>query len=176
MTATTRRFHGWWIVFVAGVGLFMGYGPIVTFTFGVFLKPLTEEFGWSRGQISLAFSFSLLVMSFTFPLVGRLVDRFGARKVIVPSVLFFGIGLMSLSLLSANLWHLYAVYVLLGLVGGGTAPIPYSNVIAHWFDKKRGLALGLAMVGLGLGTFVMPSLAQMLMTSQGWRQAYIFIG
>src|SRR5215510_14212224 len=100
MTGNTRPFHGWWIVFVAGIGLFMGYGPIVSFTFGVFLKPLNGEFGWSRGQISLAFSLSLLVMSFAFPVVGRLVDRFGARKVIVPSVLFFGFGLISLPFLS----------------------------------------------------------------------------
>ena len=168
--------YGWWIVFVAAVGLSMGYGPIVTFTFGVFFKLLNQEFGWSRGDISQAFSISLFVMSLVFPLVGRLVDRFGARKVIIPSILLFGLGLMSLSLLSANIWQLYAVYILLGLVGGGTAPVPYSNVLSHWFDKRRGLALGVAMVGLGLGAFIMPSLAQMLIASQGWRQAYIVFG
>jgi len=168
--------YGWWIVFVAAVGLSMGYGPIVTFTFGVFFKLLNQEFGWSRGDISQAFSISLFVMSLVFPFVGRLVDRFGARKVIIPSILLFGLGLMSLSLLSANIWQLYAVYILLGLVGGGTAPVPYSNVLSHWFDKRRGLALGVAMVGLGLGAFVMPSLAQMLIVSQGWRQAYIVFG
>jgi len=168
--------YGWWIVFVAAVGLSMGYGPIVTFTFGVFFKLLNQEFGWSRGDISQAFSISLFVMSLVFPFVGRLVDRFGARKVIIPSILLFGLGLMSLSLLSANIWQLYAVYILLGLVGGGTAPVPYSNVLLHWFDKRRGLALGVAMVGLGLGAFVMPSLAQMLIVSQGWRQAYLVFG
>ena len=168
--------YGWWIVFVAAVGLSMGYGPIVTFTFGVFFKLLNQEFGWSRGDISQAFSLSLFVMSLVFPFVGRLVDRFGARRVIIPSILLFGLGLMSLSLLSANIWQLYAVYILLGLVGGGTAPVPYSNVLSHWFDKRRGLALGVAMVGLGLGAFVMPSLAQMLIVSQGWRQAYIVFG
>ena len=168
--------YGWWIVFVAAVGLFMGYGPIVTFTFGVFLRLLTQEFGWSRGDISQAFSLSLFVMSIAFPFIGRLVDRFGARKVILPSMLFFGLGLMSLSLLSANLWHLYAVYMLLGLVGGGTAPVPYSNVLSHWFDKRRGLALGVAMIGLGLGAFVMPSLAQTLLVLVGWRHAYVVIG
>jgi MFS family permease len=169
-------FHGWWIVFVAGIGLFMGYGPIVTFTFGVFLKRLIQEFGWSRGQISQAFSLSLLVMSFCFPIVGRCVDRFGARRVILPSVLLFGLGLMSLALLTPNLWHLYAVYLGLGIVGGGTAPVPYSNVISHWFDKRRGLALGVAMVGLGLGAFITPSLAQVLIGSVGWRSAYVAIG
>jgi MFS family permease len=171
-----KIFYGWWIVLVAAVGLFMGYGPIVSFTFGVFFKPLSQEFGWSRAQVSLAFSLSLLVMSVAFPLVGRLVDRFGARKIIVPSVLLFGLGLMSFSLLSAHLWHLYVIYVLLGVVGGGTAPVPYSNVISHWFDKRRGLALGVAMVGLGLGTFMMPSLAQTLIVAGGWRQAYLLIG
>ncbi|MGE0826351.1 MAG: MFS transporter [Candidatus Binatia bacterium] len=168
--------YGWWIVFIAAIGLFMGYGPIVTFTFGVFLKLLNQEFGWSRGEISQAFSLSLLVMSFAFPVVGRCVDRFGARRVILPAILLFSLSLMSLSLLSANLWHLYAIYIVLGLVGGGTAPIPYSNVLSHWFDRRRGLALGVAMVGLGLGTFVMPSLAQILITSYGWRSAYVLIG
>jgi MFS family permease len=180
MTTIKRKhsgiFHGWWIVLVAAIGLGMGYGPIVTFTFGVFFKPLSQEFGWSRAQLSLAFSLSLFVMSLVFPLVGRLVDRFGARKVIVPSVFLFGLGLMSFALLSPQLWLLYLIYGALGVVGGGTAPVPYSNVLSHWFDKRRGLALGVAMVGLGLGAFVMPSLAQRLIDTDGWRWAYGYIG
>ena len=180
MTTTPQTgnhiFYGWWIVLVAAVGLSMGYGPIVTFTFGVFFKPLSQEFGWNRAQVSLAFSLSLLIMSVVFPFVGRLVDRFGARRVIVPSVLLFGLSLISFSLLSAHLWHLYAIYLILGIVGGGTAPVPYSNVIAHWFDKRRGLALGLTMVGLGLSTFIMPFLAQTLIATGGWRRAYLTIG
>lgn len=172
----SRFFFGWWIVFVAALGLFMGYGPIVTFTFGVFFKPLSQEFGWNRSQVSLAFSLSLLVMSFALPVVGRLVDRLGARRVIVPSLLLFGFGLTSFALLSPRLWHLYAIYIGLGLVGGGTAPVPYSKVLAYWFDKRRGLALGVAMVGLGLGAFIMPSFAQRLIEVGGWRWAYICIG
>lgn len=172
----SRFFFGWWIVFVAALGLFMGYGPIVTFTFGVFFKPLSQEFGWNRSQVSLAFSLSLFVMSFALPVVGRLVDRLGARRVIVPSLLLFGFGLTAFALLSPRLWHLYAIYIGLGLVGGGTAPVPYSNVLAHWFDKRRGLALGVAMVGLGLGAFIMPSFAQRLIDVGGWRWAYICIG
>src|SRR4051812_16115789 len=112
-----RIFFGWWIVLVSAIGLAMGYGPIVSFTFGVFFKPLSQEFGWSRSQVSLAFSLSLLVLSLVLPVIGHLVDRFGARKVIVPSVLLFGLGLMSFALLSTHLWHLYLIYVVLGLVG-----------------------------------------------------------
>lgn len=175
-TGEGKIFYGWWIVLVAAIGLSVGYGPIVTFTFGVFFKPLSQEFGWNRAQVSLAFSLSLLVMSVGFPLVGRVVDRLGARKVIVPSVVLFGMGLMSFALLSSRLWLLYAIYIALGVVGGGTAPVPYSNVISHWFDKRRGLALGVAMVGLGLSAFAMPTVAQWLIDVGGWRWAYVCIG
>ena len=90
-----KIFHGWWVVLVAGVGLSLSYGPIIVGTFGVFLKPLSQEFGWSRTGISLAFSLANLVFSGALPLIGRLVDRLGARKVILPSVLIFGLGVMS---------------------------------------------------------------------------------
>jgi MFS family permease len=180
MTMTGHRsgkvFYGWWVVLAAGIGSFMGPGPILSFTFGVFLKSLSQEFGWSRAQISLAFSLSTLVLSGILPFIGKLVDRFGARKVIVPSALFFGLCVMSFSLLSASLWHFYVIYLLVGIVGGGTSPLPYASVISHWFDKRRGLALGLVMVGLGLGTFITPSLAQVLITYVGWRHAYMLLG
>lgn len=171
-----KIFYGWWVVVAAAIGSFMSYGPIIAFTFGVFIKPLSEEFGWSRTDISLGFSLSLLMLSTMAPLVGRLVDHFGARKVIIPSVFVFGVGVASLSLLSASLWHFYAVYVVLGLVSVGAATLPYLTVVSQWFDQQRGLALGLAMIGVGLGTFVMPALAQGLIDAAGWRSAYVVLG
>jgi len=84
-------------------------------------------------------------------------------------------GLMGLSLVRA-LWHFYLIYALMGLVGGGTAPVPYSTVISRWFDRRRGLALGLMMVGTGLGMFFMPSFAHALIERWGWRQAYLVLG
>src|SRR5262249_26258827 len=125
----------------------LSYGPIIAFTFGVFIKPLSEEFGWSRADISLGFSLSLLMLSAVVPFIGRLVDRWGARKVIIPSVLLFGSGVASFYFLSASLWHFYALYVGLGVVAVGAATLPYLSVVSQWFDKRRGLALGLAMVG-----------------------------
>ena len=110
------------------------------------------------------------------PLIGRLVDRLGARRVIVLSVLIFGLGVISFDFLSASLWHFYAIYLVIGVAGSGTTPVPYSQVIARWFDKKRGLALGLAMAGIQLGAFITPPLAQALITAVGWRQAYVLLG
>jgi len=169
-------FYGWWVVLAAGIGLAMHFGPIVVATFGVFLKPLSQEFGWSRAQISLAFSLSTLALTVAVPLIGRLVDRLGARKVILPAVLLFGLALMSLYFLTASLWHFYTIALLIAVTGGGTTPVSYSKVISCWFDQKRGLALGLAMAGSGLGAFIMAPLAQVLITTVGWRQTYVLLG
>lgn len=171
-----KVFYGWWVVLASGVGLALHSGPIIVPTFGVFLKPLSQEFGWSRTQISLAFSLFTLVATLTIPVVGRLVDRFGARRVILPAVLLFGLSVLSLSLLSAQLWHFYAIYLFMGVVGSGTTPVPYAKVIAHWFDRKRGLALGLSGAAIGLSAAIMPSLAQALIAAVGWSQAYGLLG
>jgi len=154
----------------------MGYVPVIGFSFSVFFKPLSQEFNWSRAEISLGFSLSLLVLSAALPIVGRLVDRFGARKIILPGALLFGLGLTSFFFLTPNLWHFYAIYICLGIVGSGTAAVPYYKVICHWFDKRRGLALGLTMGGAGIGFFVMPSLSYALIATMGWRMAYVLIG
>src|SRR5262245_42092127 len=146
------------------------------FTSGVFLKSLSQEFSWSRTQISLAFTLGALGITLTAPFLGRLVDRFGARRVILPAVLAFGLGVLSLYFLSAHLWHFYAISLFMGVVGSGTTAVPYSKVIARWFDRQRGLALGLALVGASVGIAVMPSVAQMLINSVGWRSAYVVLG
>jgi MFS family permease len=168
-------FYGWWLVLVAGVGLFMGYVPIIGFTFSVFFNSLAQEFKWSRAEVSLAFSVSLLALSLSLPIAGRLVDRLGARRVIIPSVLFFGLGLASFYLLTSNLWYFYAIYLFLGVAGSGISPVPYYHVISRWFDRRRGLALGLCMTGAGLSAFVMPSLSYFLIMKIGWRLAYVAI-
>jgi hypothetical protein len=112
---------------VAGIGLFMGYGAVISFTFGVFSNPLAKEFNWSRTEISLAYSLSLIVYCLATPLLGRLIDRVGARKIILPSVLIFGLCLISFQLLAGNLWHFYTIYIVMGLVGGGNSLVPYSG-------------------------------------------------
>lgn len=171
-----KFFYGWWIVAVAAIGLFFSYSSIILYSFGVFFKSLSQEFKWSRAEISLALSLSLVAMTVSLPFIGRLVDRLGARKVILPAALIFGLGFMSLSVLPARLSYLYAVYLIMGFVGSGLSWVPYSGVVTYWFDKRRGLALALAMVGAGFGSFVMPSLTQALIVAMGWRKAYMVIG
>jgi predicted MFS family arabinose efflux permease len=173
MAATQHRmFRGWWMVVVAIVGQCFGLAPLLVYTFGMFAKPLAQEFKTNRGSIALAVSLLDVVITFAAPGAGRLVDRYGARRVIVIS--YFGLvaSLVGLSLVQPPLSSLYALYTFAGLTGIATSPVTFSRVIANWFNRKRGLALGFASTGIGLGVFIMPSLTQFLIDAGGWRRAY----
>src|SRR5579864_9104137 len=102
---TSGIFYGWWIVVASGIGLAVCFGPIIVATFGIFLKPLSKEFGWSRAQISLAFSLAMVAHTIAVPFIGRLADYIGARKVILAGGLLLGLGVFSLSAVSAHLWQ-----------------------------------------------------------------------
>jgi MFS family permease len=171
-----RIFYGWVIVFTSAIGLMLGYAPVFVYSFSVFIKSLAQDFHSSRTSITLAFTLANLMQSVGAPLIGRLVDRFGAHKVVVPSTVIFGLVLISFKYSSTSLWHLYAFFILIGLIGVGTAPVPYGIVVSRWFDKRRGLALGLMMMGLSTGAILLPLIAQRLIVLFGWRTAYAIIG
>jgi MFS family permease len=171
-----KIFYGWWVVVTAGIGLLFGYAPIFVFSFGVFVRSFVEEFHSNRTQISLAFTLASLMVSVGSPLAGRLVDRFGARRVLLPSIGILGSLLISFKFLSTSIWQLYALFLSLGFFGSVTNPVAYCKVVSKWFDRRRGLALGLTMLGLGLGAAVMPPIAQRLITWVGWRSAYEILG
>lgn len=170
-----RIFYGWWVVLVCVLGSACGIGPVVVYTFGIFVKPLAAEFHASRGSIALAISLIDLMVSFSASTAGRLVDRHGARLVIVVSHLLVISCLAGISLLKPPLWHFYVVFALIGLLGVATTPVTYSRVVANWFDRRRGIALGIAASGVGIGTFITLPLAQMLIERSGWRMAYLGI-
>ena len=169
----SRAFRGWWIVLVSIAGLSCSTGTMIVYTFGVFAKPLAVDLKTSRGSIAIAVSLLDVVVGFSAPGAGRLVDRYGARGVIVASMVGLSASLVGLAYVQPPLWHLYALFAFAGLIGIATTPVTYSRVIANWFDRKRGFALGLANSGVGLGAFVTPSLAQFLIDRGGWRLAYI---
>jgi MFS family permease len=168
--------RGWWVVLVAMIGQSLSLGPLLVYTFGVFAKPLAREFNSNRAAIALAVSLIDIMVAVMAPVAGRLVDRFNARWVIVISNLALVACLIGLSLVTPPLWHLYALYALAGAVGTGTVAVTSSRVVANWFDRSRGLALGLSSAGVGIGIFVAPSLVQFIIDESGWRQAYLGIG
>jgi MFS family permease len=144
--------------------------------FGVFFKPLSQEYHAGRGAISFAFTLQNLAAALFAPLTGRLVDRFGARKVILPGTAIFGVMLLSSKMLGGKLWYFYVFLAVLGIIQGCTSPVSYSVVVSHWFNRRRGLGLGLMMLGIGIGAIVVPFAAQRLIAMFGWRAAYATCG
>src|SRR5215472_7900157 len=135
MRRQNRIFYGWVVVAVAAVGLFFSGAPIVVFSFGVFLKPLSQEFHTGRGAISLAFTIHNFVGAFCAPVIGWLVDRYGARKVVVPGLTLLAAVSISALAIGSHLWQLYLFYLILGPITAATTPVPYSAVISRWFDR-----------------------------------------
>jgi MFS family permease len=170
-----RIFYGWWVVLTSAVGLFWGV-PITVYSFSVFLRPMMQEFHVGRAAVSLGFTVQLFVAALCTPLTGLLLDRYGARRVILPFTALFGAVLLSNKAFSGSLWQFYFFYAGLGLFVHGMGPVPYGYVISHWFDRRRGLALGLMMLGIGSGAIIMPSFAQQLIARFGWHTAYVILG
>ena len=160
----------------ATLGLLLGAAPIIVYAFGVFFKPLSQEYHAGRGAISFAFTLQNLAAALFAPLIGRLIDRFGARRVILPGTAIFGVMLLSTTLLGGKLWYFYVFFAVLGIIQGCTSPVSYSVVVSHWFNLRRGLALGLMMLGIGAGAIVVPFAAQRLIAIFGWRGAYTICG
>jgi MFS family permease len=168
-------FYGWWMVLVTAIALTAG--PIlVAGTFGIFVKPLAETFGWSRSAISLGFSIVAGFASLAAPIVGLFADRFGPRKVILCAALLFGSGFLSFVSLSASIWHFYGLYLFTALGGIGLTTIPYATAISRWFVRQRGLALGFMGVGVFVGGMYAPPLVTYVITHWGWRWAYVTLG
>ncbi len=160
----------------AWLGLLLSIMVVIGSTFSVFFENISNEIDWTRGQISLAFSLFLMSTVIGLPIIGWLVDRFGSRRVIVPCVLVFGFTLVSFHFFDRNIQHFYLIFIVIGLVAGGTSTLPYFAVITRTFRRYRGLALGLANSGTGVGQFLLPYLAFLLIAAYGWRDAYSLIG
>jgi MFS family permease len=168
-------FYGWWVVFACAVGLFWG-PPVNVFCFPVFLKPIMNDFHVGRATVSLGFTLGLITTAVGAPLVGWLLDRYGSRIVILVATSMFASILLLNNLLATNLSRFYLFNIALGLVANGVGPVPYGKVVSLWFDKHRGLALGLMMIGIGSGAMILPPVAQRLIARFGWHTAYAMLG
>ncbi len=165
----------WLTVAASAVGMMFSAGAVMLYTFGVFMGPISHEFGWSRGQISGAITLSQVMVVLATLMWGTLLDRFGPRRVILTSVAGLGLALFSYSRLKAPLWHLYLIFGIFPWLGGGVSPVGYSGILVRRFQRRLGLALGLTLMGVGLGGAILPYLAQRVIGTLGWRSAYVAI-
>jgi MFS family permease len=169
--AELRR--GWQVLLACCVGLGLGLSGVSFFTFGVFVVPLVKAFGWTRGETASAASLLLLGTAITAPLIGFLINRFGARRVSVISILGVVAAYLALTQMSGSIATFYILWLLLSLAGGGTTPVLWTRTVNMWFDRARGLALGVTLGGAGLSAIFGPQFVAALIQSYGWEAGYL---
>jgi len=173
--SAARRLHPAWVV-LGAVTLCLLASTGIRAVFGVYIKPMETELGWSRGALSMAAALSLLLLGAVGPFAGRLADRWGPRRVVVLSLGLLGTGSI-LSSFVTELWHIYATAGVLMAVGaGGAAMSTGSSVVARWFDRSRGVAMGIAAGGMSAGQLVVVPLATALTLTYGWRSSFLWLG
>jgi MFS family permease len=171
---TRNYFYGWTIVAVALVSMAFWLG--IRSSFSVFYVALLEDFHWTRAGSAGVQSMALITYMMLAPVVGGLIDRYGPRRIVVPGILILAFGLI----LCSTIETLSEFYLFYGVVMGAGITcigiITYSAILAHWFEKMRGLASGIAVSGIGLGTFLLVPLSQSFISMWGWRMTFIVSG
>ena len=169
--ATRKFYYGWVIVGLAMVSMAFWFG--IRTTFSVFFVALIDHFQWGRAEAAAAQSIAMVVYMIMAPIIGTLVDRAGPRKVILPGIILTGLGFF----LCTQIQTLFQFYLFFGvIVGMGVTCLsiaPFTVILAHWFERKRGAVNGLAGAGIGIGVFILVPLIQYLISHQGWRFAYL---
>jgi len=168
-------YPGWRVVVVCQLGVLTGVATIFFSIFTLTIKPWQHEFGWSREQISQAFSLAAISVAICSPFMGRIFDRVEPRKPIAGMMLAFGLGMASLAWLTPHPWHLYLTTIFIGIAGTGTYQLGYARIVATWFERRLGTALSIVVAGSGLGSRFLPPLVQHAITAYGWRHTYLLL-
>jgi len=166
----------WGVLAAATVGCGLGASSLPFYSFGTFIVPLTHQFGWTRGQMSAALVFMTLALAISSPVLGAAIDRFGVRRLGLIACPLLGLVFFALSGSTGSLPLFYASFAAISLFAGGTTPINYTRAVNEAFSAARGLALGIALAGLGLAAMVLPIFSSLVVTHLGWRAAYGAIG
>lgn len=171
--ASRGRFYaGWRVVLVTLVGMSSSPGPYAFASLGIFMLPLSGEFGWSRSEISSALTVLTVATALSSPVIGHLVDRIGARRVLLVSLLVLGFCMVALGALMSQLWQLLLIYGLIGTAAAGANSLPYMRALSAWFDRNRGLAIGIGIGGIGIGYAYVPAVVQTAIRYADWRYGY----
>jgi MFS family permease len=167
-----RLFYGYWIIAVGFVNMLFASG-MGFYAFSVLNKPVSDDFGWSRGTVATAFTIFILTSACVSPVVGRFTDRRGPRQ-----SLFLGTGTMALSLLllskTSGIWHYYLLHMGIGVGYVFMGVVPVSIVVSNWFQQRRGAMQGLAFTGIGFGGLALaPLIGNYLVPNLGWQNTYV---
>jgi MFS family permease len=167
-------YYGWIVV----AACFFVIAPVIPliFSFSIFQVPILDEFHWSRGSLAIALSIHMVVGGLAAPFAGGLIDRFGPRRVMPIGALLTALALILLSR-STALWHFYVAFGLMAAAGSSLLQIvPLMTIVANWFVRHRGMAIGIVTCGSGAGQWALLPLIQLLVNDIGWRHTYLVYG
>ncbi|MDB5576309.1 MAG: transporter [Bradyrhizobium sp.] len=164
---------GWPVVLAGVIG--MSLMNLHAVPLGMLMKPLSDTFGWSRGQISAGLLILTVIQCLLVPLVGLLIPRFGVRRIVLFGALIYTAGLASLALSGASIWSWYVGWVVMGVGIVGICPLIWTTAIVRAFTRRRGLALSLALSGTGLANLVYPVVIASILQAFGWRGVFLCI-
>lgn len=168
--ALTREMKaGGGVLFACFIGVGTGFSSLNYYTAGIFMASLESEFGWSRGIISAQAMIGVAALVLLSPFVGLLIDRVGTRIVASVSLALYGVGFLLLSQFLDSIPSFIAITLFAAVGAAGSTPITFTRAITGWFDRGRGIALGLALVGAGLAGFLAPLLLAPYVSENGWR-------
>ncbi len=176
MSAYSEFRIGWPVVISSMLGIAFGMSPLPFYTIGVFAGPLAGEFGWGIDKVLSGLAVFTLAAMIASPLIGSLSDRLGVRRVALTSVFLFSLSFMAFALNNGSLLLYYVLWALLAFCGAGTLPMTFTRAISNWFHQKRGLALGVALIGTGVSGALAKLFAAWVMAEAGWRAAYVAVG
>lgn len=172
ITEGSPGYFGWRVLGASVVGMAFSPGPLFWGSLGLFVAALQAQFDWDRAEIMLALTWVTISSIPAMPVVGRLIDRFGVRPVLLPSIVLLAAVLVAIPLTLNSLFSLYVLFFLAGFLTVGTQSIAYIRVLASWFDRHRGLAIGITASGLGIGYAVIPLIVQWAIANHGWQSGY----
>ena len=168
--------QGWRPLLAATIGTMCGIFTLTNYSQGFFVGPVTAEFGWTPPQFFLSYTVMMCLGLITGPIVGSLVKRHGLRSIGIFGLIGHSLAYVLLSFNTGSLAVWYASWALLGLLGAGSLPIVWTGVLNGWFTKHRGKAIGITMMGTGLGAFILPPIVEFVISNYGWRLGYRTIG
>lgn len=176
MNLTSQPLNRWFTVFAGALGCAAGSGVISSYVFGMFIKSISSEYGWDRSVTTASILCFYVFCGIGCLFLGHIMTRWGVRRATTLFVALFAASVASIGLLPKSVFLFCLAFSAMGFFGAAASAMPYAVAIAAWFDKRRGLALALAVSGTGVSAIFMPSYAAWLMENHGWRGGYIGVG
>jgi MFS family permease len=174
-SSRSKIFYGYFVVAGCFVTLFVLWGMLLN-TFPILLKPMGDDMGWGRGPIMIAMLMGALGTAVAAPIAGKMVDRFGARPVMIAGALLTGVLLLGGAYMINQLWHLWVTFFFGGFGTMTATLIPCSALVSNWFVERRGTAMGVAFSGTSIGGMITSPIINWIIMNFGWRAAFVTTG